>query len=249
MGVAVSREVGVGGAAVVLGATGAVGGFVAAGAGDIRAVLASDGVDGGVGAVAFRAVVAGGAVVFAGVTGAVGGFLWAGAGDIRAVLASDGADGAVAFGDAVPSEDAESARGAAVLPAAGTFPALSDDADGAVALSAAAFWDAGAPAGAVVFGDAVASGDAGAFGDAAPPDGAVPPDGAESARCAAAVPTARAFPAALFAVAWLPLPAGVSVVIVTVPSCARAPDAPWRTHVMRSPGRWTRFWAGCHSNG
>ncbi|MFF9128583.1 hypothetical protein [Streptomyces sp. NPDC014806] len=154
MGAAVFRAVGVGGAAVVLGATGAVGGFVAAGAGDIRAVLASDGVDGGVGAVAFRAVVAGGAVVFAGVTGAVGGFLWAGAGDIRAVLASDGADGAVAFGDAAP------------------------------------------------------------------------PDGAESARCAAAVPAAGTFPAALFAVASLPLPAGVSVVIVTVPSCARAPDAP-----------------------
>ncbi|MFD5587778.1 hypothetical protein ACFWII_28760 [Streptomyces sp. NPDC127063] len=237
VGAAVSRAVGVGGAAVVLGATGAVGGFLAAGAGDIRAVLASDGVDGGVGAVAFRAVVAGGAVVFSGVAGAVGGFLWAGAGDIRAVLASDGADGAVTFGDAVPSEDAESTRGVAVLLAAGTFPALSDDADGAVALSAAAFRDAVAPAGAV------------AFDDAAPPGDAAPPDGAESARGAADCPAAGAFPAALFAVAWLPLPAGVSVVIVTVPSCTRAPDAPWRTHVMRSPGRWTRFWAGCHSNG
>ncbi|MFE7957767.1 hypothetical protein [Streptomyces sp. NPDC057413] len=190
VGAAVPREVGVGGAAVVLGATGAVGGFLAAGAGDIRAVLASDGVDGAAGVVAFRAVVTGGAVVFAGVAGAVGGFLWAGAGDIRAVLASDGADGAVALSAAVAFR------------------------------AAVASGDAVDPAGAVAFGDAVASGDAGAFGDA------VPPDGAESACCAAAVPAAEAFPTVLFAVAWLPLPAGVSVVIVTVPSCARAPDAP-----------------------
>ncbi|MGV9632003.1 hypothetical protein ACWDTB_36475, partial [Streptomyces sp. NPDC003487] len=108
---------------------------------------------GAVGAAVSRAVGVGGAAVVLGATGAVGGFLAAGAADIRAVLASDGADGAAAFGDVVPSEDAESARGVAVLPDAGTFPALSDDADGAVALSAAAFRDAVAPAGAVAFGD------------------------------------------------------------------------------------------------
>ena len=44
---------------------------------------------------------------------------------------------------------------------------------------------------------------------------------------------------------------GVCVVFVipVPPRCARAPCAPWRTHVMRSRGRWEGSWAGCHSNG